>query len=290
MKKKTPFFEDIIDSLNSFWRSQGCCVLQSCDLEVGAGTFHAATFFKSLDNSDSRVCYVQPCRRPTDGRFGQNPLRAGFYYQYQVVLKPSPENVKQLYLNSLKQIGFNLKNFDLRFVEDDWESPTLGAWGLGWEVWLDSLEVTQFTYFQQIGGVDLKDTPVEITYGLERLAMYLQNVSSISDIKWNKNACYGDIHDLKEKEFCSYNFEFAGTDVYKDLFLKYEGESGMLLNNKLVYPAYEMVLKMSHAFNVLDARGALSVTERQNYISRIRKKAKESAELYLSKQGLGPSQ
>ncbi len=284
MKKNKPTLENIIERLNSFWRKQGCVILQPYDLEVGAGTFHIATFFRSLDKKTSKSAYVQPSRRPADGRYGDNPLRAGAYYQYQVILKPAPADIKDIYLRSLKAIGFDLENYDLRFVEDDWESPTLGAWGLGWEVWLDSLEVTQFTYFQQVGGEDLDEMPVEITYGLERLAMYLQGVSSISDLDWDGKVKYGELHDIREKEFCEYNFNAANVDMYKQLFESFEKECENLINLKLVYPAYEMVLKLSHAFNILDARGALSVTERQNYIAKIRSKAKSCAGLYLSAQ------
>ncbi len=281
MKKKTPVFEEIIDRLNSFWRSQGCCVLQPFDNEVGAGTFHPATFFNSLGKKKFNCSYVQPSRRPADGRYGDNPLRAGYYYQYQVLLKPAPDNVRELYLKSLKSIGFNINEYDIRFVEDDWESPTLGAWGLGWEVWMDSLEVTQFTYFQHVGGIELSVIPVEITYGLERLGMYLQNVFSISELAWNDKLKYGELHDVREKSFGKYNFEIADVNLYKELFISFEKEANRLLELKLWLPAYECVLKLSHSFNILDARGALSVTERQNYIARIRAKAKSCAEVYI---------
>ncbi|MDP8216768.1 MAG: glycine--tRNA ligase subunit alpha [Candidatus Kaelpia imicola] len=284
MKKNTPTFEEIIARLNSFWSKQGCSLLQPYDMEVGAGTFHPATFFSSLDKNPRRFAYVQGSRRPTDGRYGDNPLRAGSYYQYQVILKPSPDNVRELYLKSLKAIGFNLDNYDLRFVEDDWESPTLGAWGLGWEVWLDSLEVTQFTYFQQVGGFNLDDITVEITYGLERLSIYLQDTLEISDLIWSSGVKYGDLHDVRERELCSYNFKFADIESYKKIYSLFEREADRLIKEGLLYPAYEMVLKLSHTFNILDARGALSVTERQNYITSIRKRAKGCARLYLKRQ------
>ena len=284
MKKDSPTFEEIIAKLNSFWSKRGCSIIQPYDMEVGAGTFHPATFFSSLGKDPKKFGYVQGSRRPTDGRYGDNPLRAGSYYQYQVILKPAPEDVKELYLKSLKAIGFNLDNHDLRFVEDDWESPTLGAWGLGWEVWLDSLEVTQFTYFQQIGGFDLDDVTVEITYGLERLAMYLQDTLEISELSWSRGVKYGDLHSEREKELCSYNFKLADIESYKKIYSLFEKEADRLIKAELLYPAYEMVLKLSHSFNILDARGALSVTERQNYIASIRKRAKGCARLYLNRQ------
>ncbi|MDP8253924.1 MAG: glycine--tRNA ligase subunit alpha [Candidatus Kaelpia aquatica] len=284
MKKNTPTFEEIIAKLNSFWSKQGCSIIQPYDMEVGAGTFHPATFFSSLDKDPKRFAYVQGSRRPTDGRYGDNPLRASSYYQYQVILKPSPDNVKELYLKSLKAMGFKLEEHDLRFVEDDWESPTLGAWGLGWEVWLDSLEVTQFTYFQQIGGFDLNDVTVEITYGLERLSMYLQDTLEISELIWSPGVKYGDLHSERERELCSYNFKLADIESYKKIYSIFEKEGDNLLKEGLLYPAYEMVLKLSHIFNILDARGALSVTERQNYITSIRKRAKGCAGLYLKRQ------
>ena len=283
--KKIPYFQEIISKLNSFWKKQNCVILQPYDMEVEAGTFHIATFFKSLDDKPWRCAYVQPSRRPADSRFGDNPLRAGFYYQYQVILKPSPDNVRELYLKSLTAIGFDLKDYDLRFVEDDWESPTLGAWGLGWEVWLDSLEVTQFTYFQQVGGMNLKLIPAEITYGLERLAMYLQNVEHIAEIKWSQDLTYGELHDIREKSFGEYNLEVADIDVYLTQFQQYQQEADRLLTMRLWLPAYEMVLKLSHIFNILDARGAISVIERQNYIATIRNRAKKCAQIYLEENG-----
>ena len=283
MKKNKPTFEEIIERLNFFWKKQGCLILEPYDMEVGAGTFHSATFFKSLDAEPWKCAYVQPSRRPVDGRYGDNPLRAASYYQYQVILKPASSDVRDLYLKSLEAIGFKLKDYDLRFVEDDWESPTLGAWGVGWEVWLDSLEVTQFTYFQQVGGIDLSLIPVEITYGLERLAMYLQDVASISDLEWSHNVKYGELHNQREQNFCRYNFELADIAMHKDLFSSFEKESERLINLGLWLPAYEFVLKLSHTFNILDARAAISVTERQNYINRIRARAKSCAELYIKK-------
>jgi glycyl-tRNA synthetase alpha chain len=286
MKKNIPTFEDIIAGLNSFWSKQSCSILQPYDIEVGAGTFHPGTFFSSLAKDPKRFAYVQGSRRPTDGRYGDNPLRAGSYYQYQVILKPSPDNVKELYLKSLKKIGFNLDNYDIRFVEDDWESPTLGAWGLGWEVWLDSLEVTQFTYFQQVGGFDLSDVTVEITYGLERLAMFLQDNLEISELIWSSGVKYGELHSERERELCDYNFKVADIKSYREIYSLYEKESDRLIKKELLYPAYEIVLKLSHIFNILDARGALSVTERQNYIASIRKRAKGCAKLYLKRQEL----
>lgn len=282
--KNAIYFQDLISRLDDFWKGNKCLILQPYDLEVGAGTFHIATFFRALDAQPWRCAYVQASRRPADSRFGDNPLRAGFYYQYQVLLKPVPENVRQLYLDSLKAIGFKLEDYDLRFVEDDWESPTLGAWGLGWEVWLDSLEVTQFTYFQQVGGMDLSLISVEITYGLERLAMFLQGVSHISKIKWNERNEYGALHSRREESFGKYNFEIADVGLYKELFSKFEKEADRLIALRLWLPAYELILKLSHTFNILDARGALSVTERQNYIARIRKRAKACAEAYLDEE------
>lgn len=274
-------FQKLIEALNEFWEKQGCVLLQPYDLEVGAGTFHVATFFKSLDKNEWQCAYVQPSRRPADGRYGDNPLRVQFYYQYQVLLKPAPADIQERYLKSLEFLGFNLKEYDLRFVEDDWESPTLGAWGVGWEVWLDSLEITQFTYFQQIGGIDLPEIAVELTYGLERLAMYLQDVEHMFDLKWSKDVSYEVFHRSREKEFSKYNFEIADISMYRNLFANYEREADRLLEEALLFPAYECVLKLSHIFNILDARGALSVMERQNIIARIRKRANACAKLYL---------
>lgn len=277
------YFQEIIFTLNRYWADKGCVILQPYDLEVGAGTFHTATFFRVLGPEDWNTAYVQPCRRPTDGRYGENPNRLGQYYQYQVILKPSPENSQEVYLDSLKALGIDPKKHDIRFVEDDWESPTLGAWGLGWEVWLDGMEITQFTYFQQVGGIDLKPISVEITYGLERIAMYLQEVENVFDIKWNKNMTYGDIHRQGEIEFSYFNFDYSDPDLIKRHFDEYERESIRLRKLELIFPAYEFCLKCSHLFNLLDARGVLSVSERTNYIARVRAIAKGCAEAYFKK-------
>ncbi|MEJ5227136.1 glycine--tRNA ligase subunit alpha [Thermodesulfovibrio sp.] len=277
------YFQEIIFTLNRYWADKGCVILQPYDLEVGAGTFHTATFFRVLGPEDWNTAYVQPCRRPTDGRYGENPNRLGQYYQYQVILKPSPENSQEVYLDSLKTLGIDPKKHDIRFVEDDWESPTLGAWGLGWEVWLDGMEITQFTYFQQVGGIDLKPISVEITYGLERIAMYLQEVENVFDIKWNKNMTYGDIHRQGEIEFSYFNFDYSDPDLIKRHFDEYEKESIRLRKLELIFPAYEFCLKCSHLFNLLDARGVLSVSERTNYIARVRAIAKGCAEAYFKK-------
>ncbi|NQT95435.1 MAG: glycine--tRNA ligase subunit alpha [Candidatus Omnitrophica bacterium] len=278
------YFQDLIEKLNKFWKNQGCLIAQPYDIEVGAGTFHPLTFFKSLGDEPWRVGYVQPSRRPTDGRYADNPLRMQRYYQYQVILKPSPDDVQDIYIKSLKSIGINPKAHDIRFVEDDWESPTLGASGLGWEIWLDSLEITQFTYFQQIGGFELKVIPCEITYGLERIAMFLQDKNDVFDIQWNKSYTYGDIHKKGEQEGSSFNFEALEPDVATSLFDTYERESQHLIKRELLLPAYEYMLKTSHIFNLLDARGAISVTERAYYIKRVRELAKTCAKLYMERQ------
>ncbi|MFH1310733.1 MAG: glycine--tRNA ligase subunit alpha [Candidatus Omnitrophota bacterium] len=277
------YFQDIIHKLNEYWAKEGCAVLQPYDIEVGAGTFHTATFFGSLGPKPHNVAYVQASRRPTDGRYGDNPLRTQFYYQYQVILKPSPKDVQQKYLDSLSFLGLDYKKHDLRFIEDDWESPTLGAWGLGWEVWFDSLEITQFTYMQQIGGIDLEVIPIEITYGLERICMLIQKTTNLFDIKWNKDFTYGDLHIMREKEGSRYNFEEADRKMYLELFSMYEKEALRLLDKEILMPAYECVLKMSHAFNLLDARGAISVVERATFIGRVRSLAKKCAVLYVKK-------
>ncbi len=275
------YFQDIINTLNQFWAERGCLILQPYDIEVGAGTFHPATFLRVLGPEPWRVGYVEPSRRPTDGRYGENPNRLQHYYQYQVILKPSPLKSQEIYLDSLKALGLDPLKHDIRFVEDDWESPTLGAWGLGWEVWLDGMEITQFTYFQQVGGIDLKPVSVEITYGLERIAMYLQGVESVFDIKWSNNITYGEIHHQEEVECSKYNFDLADVDLLRRLFDDFERESKRLIQDGLVLPAYEFCLKCSHIFNLLDARGALSVTERTGYIARVRALAKLAAEAYL---------
>jgi len=274
------YFQDLILSLDNYWKNQGCLLLQPYDLEVGAGTFHPATFLKSLGPDQWKVAYVQPSRRPTDGRYGQNPNRLQHYYQYQVILKPSPDNVQDLYLKSLEAFGLDLMEHDIRFVEDDWESPTLGAWGLGWEVWLDGMEITQFTYFQQVGSIDVFPVSVEITYGLERIAMYLQEADNVYDLKWNEDTTYGMVHLQDEIEFSKYNFEAAGTDLLRDLFDKFESEAHKLVDMGLVRPAYDQCLKCSHTFNLLEARGAISVSERTAYIGRVRKIARAVAKKY----------
>ena len=272
---------DVIERLNKFWEKQGCVIVQPVDTEVGAGTFHPATFLKSLGKEPWRTAYVQPSRRPTDGRYADNPLRMQFYYQYQVLIKPSPRDIKKIYLESLKSLGIDIKGHEVRFVEDDWESPTLGASGLGWEVWLDSLEITQFTYFQQIGGKELDRVSCEITYGLERICMFIQNKSNVFDLEWQNGLNYGEMHREQEIEYSKYNFDEADIDMYKKMFEYFEKEAKTLLDKELVYPAYSFVLKASHAFNVLDARSAVSQSERPRYIGRIRGLAKRCAELYL---------
>ncbi|MCI5141470.1 MAG: glycine--tRNA ligase subunit alpha [Candidatus Electrothrix sp. ATG1] len=275
------YFQDIIASLNSYWASAGCVVMQPYDMEVGAGTFHPATLLKSLGPEPWKAAYVQPSRRPTDGRYGENPNRLQHYYQYQVVIKPSPNNIQEMYLESLKGFGLDLLEHDIRFVEDDWESPTLGAWGLGWEVWLDGMEITQFTYFQQAGSIDLKPITVEITYGLERIAMYLQEKESVYDIEWNSEVTYGDIFLQAEKEFSAFNFEEAKVDDLITSFDNYEREALKLVEKDLIRPAYDYCLKCSHTFNLLDARKAISVAERTRYIGRIRNIARQVAQHYV---------
>ncbi len=281
-------FQDIILRLQGYWADQGCVVLQPYDNEVGAGTFHTATTLRSLGPGTWRAAYVQPCRRPTDGRYGENPNRMQHYYQFQVLLKPSPDNVQDLYLDSLRTIGIEVEKHDIRFVEDDWESPTLGAWGLGWEVWLNGMEVTQFTYFQQVGGFECSPVPAEITYGLERLAMYIQGVDSVYDLVWARSAdgtvfTYGDVFLENEREFSAYNFEVADTDLLFGEFDRYEAECLHTLEAGLPLPAYDYVLKCSHAFNLLDARGVISATERMGYILRVRTIAKACCKAYLEK-------
>ena len=275
------YFQDVIFALQKYWEEQGCVIQQPYDLEKGAGTFHPATFLRVLGPEPWRVAYVEPSRRPTDGRYGENPNRLQHYYQFQVIIKPAPENSQELYLGSLKALGIDLTKHDVRFVEDDWESPTLGAWGLGWEVWLDGMEITQFTYFQQAGGIDLDPIALEITYGLERITMYLQEVDNVFDIQWNENIKYGDIHLQTEIQFSRYNFEEADVDMLFKLFDMYEAEALRLLEKDLVLPAYDYTLKCSHTFNLLDARGAISVTERMGYILRVRKLANMCASTYL---------
>ncbi len=293
-------FQELIAKLSDYWAGKGCSVLQPFDMEVGAGTFHPATFFGVLGPSPWKVAYVQPTRRPTDGRYGENPLRTQHYYQYQVILKPSPKNVQDLYLESLAAVGLKLKEHDIRFVQDDWESPTLGAAGLGWEVWLDSLEVTQFTYFQQMAGFALNPISCEITYGLERICMFLQNKHDMFDLQWSKDQTYGDLRKTYEIEYCSYNFEHSDTDMLHKLFEIYESEAVRLLalaeqsqtkTRALVLPAYEYTLKTSHTFNMLDARGAVSVNERPTYIGRVRNLAKRCAQTHqAAAQGAAPKE
>ncbi len=275
------YLQDLIIKLHEFWSAHGCVIHQPYDIEVGAGTFNPATFFKVLGPEPWRAAYVEPSRRPTDGRYGENPNRLQYYYQYQVIIKPSPSDAQDIYLKSLAYIDIDLLKHDVRFVEDDWESPTLGAWGLGWEVWLDGMEITQFTYFQQVGGIELKPVPVELTYGLERIAMYLQEVDNVFALHWTKDIIYGDIHHETEKEFSTYNFDEADIEMHFKLFELYEKESLRLLKQKLVLPAYDFCLKCSHTFNMLDARGTLSVTERASYITKVRNLAKQCAEGYL---------
>ena len=282
------YFQDLIAKLGEYWAKKGCALLQPYDMEVGAGTFHPATFFGSLGSNPWNVAYVQPTRRPTDGRYGENPLRTQHYYQYQVILKPSPENAQDLYLDSLRAVGLKLEEHDVRFVQDDWESPTLGASGLGWEVWLDSLEVTQFTYFQQMAGNVLNPISCEITYGLERICMFLQGEHDLFRLKWSKNLSYGELHKIDEEHYCRYNFEASDTAMLHKLFEMYEAEAKRLLGQEpdektLVLPAYELTLKTSHVFNMLDARGAVSVNERPAYIARVRNLAKKCAQAYILK-------
>ena len=275
------YFQDVILSLHKFWARKGCVMVQPYDLEVGAGTFHPTTLLKALGPEPWNVAYVQPSRRPTDGRYGDNPNRLQHYYQYQVILKPSPFDVQKQYLQSWKLSERKPLDHDIRFVEDDWESPTLGASGLGWEVWLDGMEITQFTYFQLAGSIELNPISVELTYGLERITMYLQGVDNVYDLKWNEKVTYGDVHHQQEVEQSTYNFEKADVDTLLDLFNKYEAESLRIIEDALVLPAYEYCLKCSHTFNLLDARGAISVTERTGYIGRIRNLARRCAEAYL---------
>ncbi len=274
-------FQEVILNLQSFWKGQGCLVTQPYDIEVGAGTFNPATFLRVLGPEPWKVAYVEPSRRPTDGRYGENPNRLQHYYQFQVIIKPAPDNIQQTYLNSLVSLGIKPLEHDIRFVEDDWESPTLGAAGLGWEVWLDGMEVTQFTYFQQIGSVPLEPISVELTYGLERIAMYLQGKNSVFDIEWGPGIRYGEVHHQTEVEFSKYNFEAANVKMHFKLFGMYEKEAIRLIKKGLVFPAYDYVLKCSHTFNILDARGAISVTERTSYIARIRNLARLCAQGYI---------
>ena len=281
-------FQDIILKLQNYWANQGCAILQPYDMEVGAGTSHTATFLRSLGPEPWKATYVQPSRRPKDGRYGNNPNRLQHYYQLQVVLKPSPLNILELYLGSLKALGFDLKENDIRFVEDDWENPTLGAWGLGWEVWLNGMEITQFTYFQQVGGIDCKPITGEITYGLERLAMYIQGMDNVYDLTWTGNLKYGDVYLQNEIEQSAYNFEHSDAEFLFQAFTAHEKQANYLIAQNLALPAYEQVLKAAHSFNLLDARGAISITERAEYIGRIRNLARNVANSYLlSRANLG---
>ncbi|RUM28856.1 MAG: glycine--tRNA ligase subunit alpha [Aquifex sp.] len=275
------YFQDIIMTLHKFWAEKGCLIWQPYDLEVGAGTMNPATFLKVLGKKPWNVAYVEPSRRPQDGRYGENPNRLQHYYQFQVILKPAPENPQEIYLESLERLGINPLEHDIRFVEDDWESPTLGAWGLGWEVWLDGMEITQFTYFQQAGGIDLDEISVEITYGLERIAMYIQNKDNVFDIEWKEGITYGDIFKRSEWEWSKYNFELADVDMLFQAYEMFEKESKRMIEEGLIFPAYDYLLKCSHVFNTLDARGTISVQERARYIRRMNNLAREIAKLYI---------
>lgn len=281
-------FQSVIATLNQFWGDRGCLIVQPYDTEKGAGTKSPHTFLRALGPEPWSVAYVEPCRRPADGRYGENPNRVQHYYQYQVLIKPSPENIQDIYLDSLKALGIKPEDHDIRFVEDNWEDAAVGAWGVGWEVWLDGMEVTQFTYFQQCGGLDCRPVSIEITYGLERLTMYLQEVDSIFNIRWNDELTYGDVHLQGEIENSAYNFEASDPETLFTLFGVYEREAGRLMSQGLVLPAYDQVLKCSHTFNLLDARGVISVAERTRYIGRVRSLARQVAQLYLEqRQKLG---
>lgn len=274
-------FQELILALDKYWADYGCVIQQPYDLEVGAGTFNPATFLRALGPEPWNVAYVEPSRRPTDGRYGENPNRLQHYYQYQVILKPSPFDIQELYLDSLRSFGIDPLDHDIRFVEDDWESPTLGAWGLGWEVWLDGMEITQFTYFQQVGGFDLHPVCGELTYGIERIAMYIQEIDNVYDLKWNDKVTYGNVHHKGEVEWSHYNFELADVDMLRKFFDMCEAESLRMAETALVLPMYDYCLKCSHIFNLLNARGAISVAERTSYIGRVRNLARLSAEGYL---------
>ena len=274
-------FQEIVSALNLFWSSRGCLIVQPYDTEKGAGTKNPNTFLRALGPEPWAVAYIEPCRRPTDGRYGENPNRFQHYYQYQVLIKPSPNNIQEIYIESLKTLGIKPEDHDIRFVEDNWEDAAVGAWGTGWEVWLDGMEITQFTYFQQCGGIDCRPVCIEITYGLERLAMYLQGVDSINKIKWNESIDYGDIFLQGEIEHCTYNFEASDPDLLLSLFNLYEKEATQLIDRGLVMPSLDYVLKCSHSFNLLDARGVIAVAERTRYIGRIRNLARKVANLYL---------
>jgi glycyl-tRNA synthetase alpha chain len=283
-KKPLLTFQDLILKLHHYWSKQGCIILQPYDMEVGAGTFHPATTLRALGKKPWNCAYVQPSRRPKDGRYGENPNRLQHYYQYQVILKPSPDNIQELYLESLRELGIDPLTHDIRFVEDDWESPTLGAWGLGWEVWCDGMEVTQFTYFQQVGGLECNPVSGELTYGLERLAMYIQGVENVYDLKFNETTTYGEVFLENEREFSAYNLEYADTEQLLRQFVDAEKECQALLAHKLPLPAYDQCIKASHRFNLLDARGVISVTERASYIGRVRVLAKACCEAWVEKE------
>ncbi|HPT54788.1 MAG TPA: glycine--tRNA ligase subunit alpha [Fervidobacterium sp.] len=275
------YLQDVIKSLDEFWSKQGCFIEQPYDMEMGAGTFHTSTFFGVLRKRPWKVAFVQPSRRPTDGRYGENPNRMQRFYQYQVIIKPHPERSQDVYLESLNALGIDPEEHDIRFVEDNWESPTLGAWGVGWEVWLDGMEITQFTYFQQIGGISLKEIPLEITYGVERIAMYLQGVDNVYDVMWNESVRYGELFKENERQFSIYNFEVANTDVLFKLYDIYRQEFNNLIEKGLIFPAYEQLLKCSHTFNLLDARNVISVAQRQTYIRDIRTMASKCAKQFI---------
>jgi glycyl-tRNA synthetase alpha chain len=284
--KKSNTFENIIISLKRYWQQQGCLLYEPYNSEVGAGTFNPATFFRILDETPWNVCYVEISKRPRDGRYAENPIRFQQFYQLQVIMKPAPAKIQRMYLESLEYIGIRLKEHEIKFVEGDWDAPTLGAWGLGWEVWLDGLEITQFTYFQQAGGIDLSITPVEITYGLDRIAMAIQDVPSVLDMQWNDELTWGDVYRQNEIEFSKYNFESANADLLNHLFNEYEKEAKNLLREGLAYPGYDFTIKCSHVFNLLDARGAISISERAKMIARVRTLANQAAELYIKKHPL----
>lgn len=277
------YFQDLIQKLQTYWKEKGCIIMQPYDVEKGAGTMNPSTFLKALGPESWRTIYVEPSRRPADGRYGENPNRLYQHHQMQVILKPTPENIQELYLDSLKVIGIDPQVHDIRFIEDNWESPTLGAWGLGWEVWIDAMEITQFTYFQQVGGINCELESGELTYGLERIALYLQEVDSVYDIMWNENVKYGELFKVAEYEHSKYSFEDSNIDLLKLLFNQYEEEANRIIDQeKLVLPAYDYVLKCSHTFNLLDARGAISVSERTGYIQRVRNLSRKVASIYVS--------
>lgn len=281
------YLQDVIKTLDEFWASQGCFIEQPYDMEMGAGTFHTSTFFGVLRKRPWNVAFVQPSRRPTDGRYGENPNRMQRFLQYQVIMKPHPERSQEVYLESLRALGIKPEEHDIRFVEDNWESPTLGAWGIGWEVWLDGMEITQFTYFQQVGGLNLKEIPLEITYGVERIAMYLQGVDNVFDVMWSKDVKYGELFKENERQFSIYNFEKANVERLFKLYDMYKAEFEELISVSLLFPAYEQLLKCSHTFNLLDARNAISVAQRQSFIREIRSMATRCAKLFLELEGEG---